>query len=52
MNLIVILIIILIIFSLGGLPQLSGSWHSLGYGPSGIGFIIVVVLIVILLSRV
>lgn len=52
MNLIVILIIILLLFSLGGLPQLSSSWHSLGYGPSGIGFIIVVILIVLLLRQV
>jgi hypothetical protein len=44
----VVLLILLIVFGLGGLP----TWgiHSYGYAPSGIVFVLVVVLVVLLLT--
>lgn len=46
-----LLIIILIILALGGLPMAPwGGWHSYGWAPSGIGLVLVIVLVVILLS--
>ena len=48
--LLIILIIILLFGGIGTLPAVG--WHSYGYGPSGILFIVlVVVLILILLGR-
>jgi hypothetical protein len=44
----VILLVVVLIFSLGGLP--NWGWHSLGYGPSSIGAIILVILVVLLLT--
>ncbi|HXJ73585.1 MAG TPA: DUF3309 family protein [Candidatus Dormibacteraeota bacterium] len=46
-----VLLVILILVVLGGLPQVSGSWHNMGYGPSGLGLLVVVVLIILLLGR-
>jgi len=46
MSTLLLIIVLLIVF--GGLPQVSG--HNYGYGPSGIGGIILVVLLVMLLS--
>ena len=42
MSMLLLLIVLLIV--LGGLPQVSG--HNLGYGPSGIGGIVLLVLLV------
>lgn len=39
-----ILIIILILLAIGGLPYISG--HGFGYAPSGVGLLIVVILII------
>ena len=46
MSTLLLIIVLLIVF--GGLPQVSG--HNYGYGPSGIGGIILVVLLVMILS--
>jgi hypothetical protein len=46
MSTLLLIIVLLIVF--GGLPQVSG--HNYGYGPSGLGGIILVVLLVMLLS--
>ena len=43
-----LLLIIVLLIVLGGLPQVSG--HSYGYGPSGIGGIVLLVLLVMLLT--
>ena len=46
MSLLLLLVVILIV--LGGLPQVSG--HDLGYGPSGIGGIVLLILLIMLLT--
>jgi hypothetical protein len=46
MSTLLLIIVLLIVF--GGLPQVSG--HNYGYGPSGLGGIILVVLLVMLLT--
>ena len=43
-----LLLIIVLLVVLGGLPQVSG--HNYGYGPSGIGGIILLVLLIMLLT--
>jgi hypothetical protein len=43
-----LLLIIVILIVLGGLPQVSG--HNFGYGPSGIGGIVLLVLLIMLLT--
>jgi hypothetical protein len=43
-----VLLVILIIFSLGGLP--TWGYHQMGYGPSGLGFVLVIILVILLLS--
>jgi len=44
-----ILLVILILFLLGALPQ--AGWHNNGYGPSGgIGLLVVILLILMLLG--
>ena len=42
-----ILLVVLVIFAIGSGPYTG--WHSYGYGPSGVLWLIVVVLIVLLL---
>lgn len=49
MNLLWLLVIILVIFALVGAPGIGPWQHSYGYAPSGIGLILVIVLIVLLL---
>jgi len=45
-----ILLILLLIFALGGLP--NWGFHRYGYGPSGVvGFILVIVLVMVLMGR-
>lgn len=45
-----ILLLVLLIFLIGGLP--TWGWHSYGYGPTGgIGVILVIVLVLVLLGR-
>jgi hypothetical protein len=46
MSILLLVIVLLVVF--GGLPQVSG--HNFGYGPSGIGSIILIVLLVMLLT--
>jgi hypothetical protein len=46
MSLLLLIIVLLIV--LGGLPQVSG--HSLGYAPSGIGGIVLLILLIMLLT--
>lgn len=48
MSMLLIVIIILLVFL--GLPQVGGHWHNWGYGPSGIGFVLLIILIVLVLS--
>jgi hypothetical protein len=44
----IVVIIILVVFALGGLPQ--WGYHSYGAFPSSIGFILVIVLLILLLT--
>ena len=46
MSLLLLLVVLLIV--LGGLPQVSG--HNFGYGPSGIGGIVLLILLIMLLT--
>jgi Protein of unknown function (DUF3309) len=46
MSLILILILLLLVF--GGLP--NWGYHNLGYGPSGVGGVILLVLVILLLT--
>jgi hypothetical protein len=43
-----ILLIVLILLVLGGLPR--WGYHSYGYGPSGIGGLILIIIILLLLT--
>jgi hypothetical protein len=43
-----LLLIILIVFLLGGLPR--WGYHSYGYGPSGLVGVLLIILIVLLLT--
>lgn len=46
-----VLIIVLLFLLLGGLPVAPwGGWHHYGWGPSGIVFILLIVLVVLALS--
>lgn len=49
MNLLVVLLIVLVILSLGGLPlwPYSQAWGT-GYWPSGLGLILIIILIIVL----
>lgn len=47
MNPLVIVLIVLLILALGGLPAFG--FHSYGWGPSGLGFVLLIVVIVLLL---
>lgn len=42
-----LLILLLLLLVIGGLP--AWGYHSLGWGPSGVGIIVFVILLVILL---
>ena len=44
----ILLLIILLLVVLGGLPNLG--FHSYGYGPSGIGGVLLVIVLVLLLT--
>jgi hypothetical protein len=44
----IILLILLLLVVLGGLPNLG--FHSYGYGPSGVGGVLLVVVLVLLLT--
>lgn len=44
MSLLLLIVVLLVVF--GGLPQVSG--HNCGYAPSGIGGIILVILLILL----
>lgn len=46
-----LLLIIVIMLCLGGLPQVSGSWHNYGYGPSGLLVIVLVVVLIVFLLQ-
>lgn len=43
-----LLLIILIVFVLGGLP--NWGYHQYGYGPSGVGGLILVIILIMLLT--
>lgn len=44
-----VLVVLLILLCLGGLPQL-GFQQSLGYGPSGVGGVLILILVILLLT--
>jgi hypothetical protein len=44
----IILLILLLMLVVGGLPNLG--FHSYGYGPSGIGGVLLIVVLVLLLT--
>jgi hypothetical protein len=44
----ILIIIVLVVFAFGGLPR--WGYHSYGAFPSGIGFILVIILVVLLLT--
>jgi len=46
--LMLIIVILLILVIIGGLP--GWGYHNLNYGPSGIGFILLIVLLILLLT--
>jgi hypothetical protein len=46
MSLLLLIVLLLLIF--GGLPNISG--HDYGYGPSGIGGILLIVVLILLLT--
>ena len=46
MGLVLLIIVLLIVF--GGLPTFG--FHSLGWGPSGLGAVLLIILIVLLVS--
>lgn len=47
-----ILLILLLMLLFGLLPQLSGQWHHAGYGPSGLAFVILLImLLLVVLGR-
>jgi len=46
MGLLLIIIVLLLLF--GGLPR--WGYHSYGYGPSGLGAVLLIILIVLLLT--
>jgi hypothetical protein len=48
MSLLLIILLVLLVF--GGLPQISGNWHNLGWGPSGLGALLLIVLVILLLT--
>lgn len=43
-----VLLIVLLLFVVGGLP--TWGYHQYGYGPSGIGGVILLVLVIMLLT--
>jgi hypothetical protein len=43
-----LLLIVLILFLVGGLPRFG--YHSYGYGPSGLAGVLVIVLLVLLIT--
>ena len=43
-----LLLILVVLFLVGGLPR--WGYHSYGYAPSGIGAVLLIILIVLLLS--
>ena len=45
----IILLVVLLLVVFGGLPKLLG-YHSYGYGPSGIGGVLLLVVLVLLLT--
>ena len=44
----ILLVVVILILSLGGLPQTG--LHQWGYGPSGVGGLLVLILIILLLT--
>jgi hypothetical protein len=44
----ILIVILILVLVLGGLPQ--WGYHSYGYYPSGLGTILVIILVVLLLS--
>jgi len=46
----VILLILVLLLVFGGLPQVSGHWHNFGYGVSGLGVVLIIILVVVLFS--
>lgn len=50
MNVLTLILVILVVLLLvGGLPQVSGSFHNLGYGVSGVGLVLCILLLLVLM---
>lgn len=50
MSLLWLIVILLVVFAIAGAPGIGPWQHSYGWAPSGLGTIIVIILIVLLLS--
>lgn len=50
MNLLWLLIVVLIVLAVMGVPSVGVFHHSYGYWPSGLGGLIVLVLVILLLT--
>lgn len=44
----IVLVVLVMLLLFGGLPAVSGGWHNLGWGPSGAGLLVLIVLIILL----
>jgi hypothetical protein len=49
MNLLWVLLIVVLVFAVIGAPQVGVWHHGYGYWPSGLGFILFIVLLILLL---
>lgn len=43
-----LLVILCILLLLGGLPPLTGHWHNMGWGISGVGLVLLILVIVLI----
>lgn len=50
MNLLWLLVVIILVFALVGAPGVGPWHHSYGWAPSGLGTILVIVLVILLLT--
>ena len=45
-----LLLVLVILLIVGALPAVTGHIHQLGWGPSGVGLVIVIVLLVLVMT--
>jgi len=48
-TLLIIILIIVLIVALLSSPIPVGGWHGMGWGPSGLGFVVLIIIVVLLL---